>query len=76
MTPNDTASNDLSLEEALQKLEAIVQQLESGEGSLDEALALFEEGQTLVRFCQQDLDAKELRVQQILDDESLAPFDR
>jgi len=62
----------MNLEESLRKLEAIVQQLESGDGTLDEALALFEEGQKLVRFCQQDLEAKELRIQQILEDGSLS----
>ncbi len=68
--------NNPTLEDALKQLEAIVQQLESGDGSLDEALALFEEGQKLVRFCQSDLDVKDQRMQQILEDDSLAPFDR
>jgi exodeoxyribonuclease VII small subunit len=67
---------NLTLEEALQQLDTIVRQLESGEGSLDAAVGLFEQGQLLVKRCQQDLDAKELRLQQLLDDDTLAPFNR
>jgi exodeoxyribonuclease VII small subunit len=67
---------NLTLEEALQQLDTIVRQLESGESSLDAAVGLFEHGQLLVKRCQQDLDAKELRLQQLLDDDTLAPFNR
>ncbi len=68
--------DDLSLEEALRQLDAIVRKLESGEGTLDESVALFEQGQALVKRCQQDLEAKERRIQQILADDSLAPLNR
>lgn len=67
-------TDDLTLEDALRQLDDIVTALESGDGSLDEALALFEKGQTLVKFCQANLDEKNLRVQKILDDDSLAPL--
>ena len=64
----------LTLEEALRELNTIVQQLEDGDSTLDESLELFERGQALVRRCQADLEAKDLRIQQILDDDSLAPL--
>lgn len=67
---------DGTLEEALQALERIVSQLESGETSLDEAMQLFERGQALLNRCQRDLEAKELRVQQIMADSSRAPLER
>ena len=67
--------NEFSLEDALRDLQDIVQQLESGDPSLDEAVSLFEEGQELARRCLQDLEAKELRIQQINEDDSLSPFD-
>lgn len=67
---------DFSLEEALRNLDQIVRQLESGDLSLDEALTLFEQGQALVKRCEGDLDTKELRIQQIMADDSLAPFER
>lgn len=63
-----------SLEDALQQIGDIVYQLESGEISLDEAVTLFEKGQQLVRQCESDLDAKELRIQQIVSGDRLSPY--
>lgn len=56
-------------EEALQELEAIVQRLEDGNLSLDESLALFEEGIKLSRLCAQRLDEAEKKVELLLKDE-------
>lgn len=56
-----------SFEQALQRLEQVVRELESGERSLDEALALFQEGIGLTRYCQQRLDEAEARVEQLLE---------
>ena len=49
-------------EAKLATLEATVRRLESGEVSLEEALALFEEGVALARGCHALLDAAEERV--------------
>jgi exodeoxyribonuclease VII small subunit len=57
-------------EEALQELENIVQRLEDGNLSLDESLALFEEGIKLSRLCAQRLDEAEKKVELLLKDES------
>ena len=43
---------ELSLEQAMARIEQILQTLDSGQGSLDESLALFEEGTALVHFCE------------------------
>lgn len=67
-------SENFSLEEALKQLEEIVYQLESGNVRLDEAVALFEKGQQLVQQCENDLDAKELRIQQLVSGDRLAPL--
>jgi exodeoxyribonuclease VII small subunit len=56
---------DLSYEQAFAELEGIVAALESEESSLEEALALYERGQGLVRFCTELLDKAELKVQQL-----------
>ena len=56
-------------EDALNKLEKIVSQLEKGDISLDESLKLFEEGIRLSRFCSQKLDEAEKRVEILLKDE-------
>ncbi len=47
---------ELKFENALNKLEKIVDVLESGESELDESLKLFEEGIELIRFCQNKLE--------------------
>lgn len=64
----------LSFEEAYARLEDIVARLESGELSLDDSVALYEEGQRLAKHCGTLLDAAELRVQQLNDDDTLSPF--
>ncbi|HML66824.1 MAG TPA: exodeoxyribonuclease VII small subunit [Clostridia bacterium] len=46
-------------EEAMQKLSDIVGKLESAEGSLDEMIRLYEEGMTLVKTCERQLDSYE-----------------
>lgn len=74
--PNDllqTPVEQLSYEQAFHQLEEIVGKLESDEHALDLALALFERGQELARYCAALLDRAELRVQQ-LSAEELSDF--
>jgi exodeoxyribonuclease VII small subunit len=68
-----TPLENLTYEQALSQLEQIVTALESNENSLDEALAFFERGQELARYCSDLLDNTELKVKQILGEE-LADF--
>ena len=53
-------------EDALKRLTAIVERLESGDLSLEQSLALFEEGTRLSRTSQAQLDAAEKRVEELL----------
>jgi exodeoxyribonuclease VII small subunit len=53
----------LSYEEAYSELEELVRALESGEQSLDDALALFERGQMLTKRCAELLSKAELKIQ-------------
>ncbi len=55
------------LEQALEALEAVVEQLEQGEMSLDDSLKAFEQGVLLTRQCQTILAAAEQKVQQLLE---------
>jgi exodeoxyribonuclease VII small subunit len=55
----------LSFEEAFRDLEAMVQRLEDGELTLEEALTLYERGMSLAQRCGDALDAAELQVQQL-----------
>jgi exodeoxyribonuclease VII small subunit len=54
-----------SFESAFAELEEVVRQLEEGELSLEDAMSLYERGQALSRFCQDQLDRAELRVRQL-----------
>jgi exodeoxyribonuclease VII small subunit len=49
-------------EEAMQRLEEIVQGLESGDLSLGDSLQIFEEGMDLAKFCSRELEAAEKKV--------------
>lgn len=55
--------SQLSLEEALARLERIVRHLEEGEPSLDESLAQYEEGVRLLRHCYHLLEKAERRIE-------------
>ena len=50
-------------EDALNKLEKIVSELEEGDIPLEESLKLFEEGIRLSRLCNQKLDEAEKKVE-------------
>ena len=56
---------DLSFEAALKRLEEIVRRLESGEASLDEAIALYGEGDRLKQQCEARLQAAQARIERI-----------
>jgi exodeoxyribonuclease VII small subunit len=56
----------LSFEEAFAELEQTAQKLEEGELTLEAAIALFERGEQLVQFCNEQLDQAELKVRQLL----------
>ncbi len=54
-----------TFEEALEKLESIVESMESGELPLEELLARYEEGTRLVKSCQERLATAELRIREL-----------
>ena len=54
-----------SFEQSLENLEHLVQQLESGELPLAEALGAYEQGVKLAKQCQQMLDKAELKIQKL-----------
>ncbi len=56
---------DVPFEEALQKLEAIVDAMESGELPLESLMAKFEEGTRLAKVCQTKLAQAETKIQQL-----------
>jgi exodeoxyribonuclease VII small subunit len=55
----------LSFEDALKRLEAIVQRLESGDASLDESITLYTEGDRLRAQCEARLKDAQARIDKI-----------
>ena len=67
-----------AFEEALGELETLVEQLESGELSLDQSLQQFKRGVELTRHCQGILDQAQQVVEQLVDpndETSASPFE-
>lgn len=56
---------NMSFEEAMKRLEAITEQLSKEGVSLDEALALYEEGVKLARECNAKLEDTERKIQML-----------
>ena len=57
--------SEQTFEDAQRELEGIVQRLESGDASLDEAIALWERGEALYRLCSSQLDAAQGRIEEL-----------
>ncbi len=58
-------TGNLPFEQALKKLESIVQAMESEDLPLETLLARYEEGTRLARICQEKLAEAETRIQQL-----------
>lgn len=63
--PKTPEPADLSYEDALGELETIVRRIESGEATLDESLAAYERGSSLVERCRSLLDRAEQRIEEL-----------
>ena len=55
-------------EVALEELESVVEQLESGDLSLEDALTAFERGVGLVKYCNQKLNEVESKIELLIKD--------
>ena len=55
-----------SFEDAFERLEAIVKELEDGQLALEENIKLFEEGVQLSASCRKQLDAAEQKIQKLV----------
>ena len=64
-----------SFEKALAELEKIVARMESGELSLEQALAAHTRGLELARFCQKQLEVAQQQVK-VLEGEVLKPLEK
>ncbi len=67
---SDKPVNEMSFEEAMAELEAVVSQLERGDVALEDSIRLYERGAALKKRCEEKLKEAEEKVAQItLDDE-------
>ena len=74
----DAVDDKPVFEQALSELEALVEQLESGDLSLDQSLQQFKRGVELTRHCQGVLDQAQQVVEQLVDpndEDSATPFE-
>ena len=69
MTKENKADDldSMSFENAIKELEAIVEELEGNEISLDDAVSAYERGAKLKNICQKRLDEARLKVEKIKD---------
>ena len=59
------SSEDISFEDAVEKLDSIVEEMESDDLPLDKMLVCYEEGAKLVKLCEEKLKAAETRITQL-----------
>ncbi len=75
---NEKSTQEAGFEQALSELENLVEQLESGELSLDQSLQEFKRGVELTRHCQGILKKAQQNVEQLIeanDESSAVPFE-
>lgn len=64
-----------AFEEALEKLEALIGSMESGDIPLDQLVEKFEEGSKLVRVCEERLKQAELKIEKLRQDSETAALE-
>jgi len=64
--PETTTKPPPAFEEALKRLETLVAEMEAGSLSLDQMIAHFEEGSTLVDICGKRLNEVERRIEKLV----------
>ena len=75
---NEKSNQEAGFEQALSELENLVEQLESGDLSLDQSLQQFKRGVELTRHCQGILKQAQQIVEQLIetnDESSAVPFE-
>ena len=55
-----------TFEDALSRLETLVEKMESGEGTLEQSLDWFDEGMSLIKSCRQELEFAEQKVKELI----------
>lgn len=66
--PTPSPDKEPSFEKAIDKLEDLIEQIESGEVGLEDAIAQYEQGQSLIKRCRGILDKAERRIAELTQD--------
>lgn len=69
----ESSSDQPSFEDALSRLEAIVESMEAGDVPLADLIARFEQGSKLLQVCETRLKEAELRIEQLKKSKDGAP---
>lgn len=64
----DQAGEQVTFEQAMEKLEAIVDRLESGDVPLEDAITLFQEGMQLAKICGDKLEQFERKIEMLAEE--------
>lgn len=64
----ETKAQDMNFEQALKRLEAVVQKLEDGEVPLEKAIEYFQEGMQLSKLCGKKLENVEQKIEMLLEE--------
>ncbi|WP_010093186.1 exodeoxyribonuclease VII small subunit [Ornithinibacillus scapharcae] len=68
--------NDLTFEEAMEKLEVIIEKLEEGDVPLEKAISYYQDGMVLSKICSDKLNHIQEKMVQIMNEQGeLVPFD-
>lgn len=73
-TACEKAELNISLEEAFEKLDSLILELEKPENSLEASFKAFEEGMQLVKYCNESIDKVEKKVLVLGQDGELDEF--
>ena len=73
-TACDSADIHISLEEAFEKLDTLIAELEKPENSLEASFRAFEQGMQLVKYCNDNIDRVEKKVLVLSQDGELDEF--
>ena len=66
--PSPNTDKEPSFEQSIDRLEDLIEQIESGEIGLEQAIAQYEQGQTLIKRCRGILDKAERRIAELTQD--------
>ncbi len=59
---------EIKFEDALKRLEEIIEELENGGLSLDDTIKKFEEGMRLCKLCRKKIEEAELKIEKLMEE--------